>query len=512
MVLRIYLLKQSGTLPATSSISSALNKWCRYYMPPWTFLFHILEIISIIFFCNNIISPTIDGVYHMRKEFTDLFFSDHDESKPFNQINDISDFIDTFKTNIEKFSKDSFANMQFLNEDQPYTVKIRWKNGTATDYFSVDVTAELFNHIQDIDFSMNFITYSNDTDVVGCTEWKMDLLIGTRNGGYEFLPTYIFQRTYCRGKISYQRGEMKNLSRNRIYGHNEVFSYRTDRVRYDHNREDYDKNLIKEVQEAIKQGTLNEYVPPKHEVVKDTFNCFILSLYPPMQRFSIIFVVIGILGFYMSSITIVDSFAIHKMRLAYDGVYKEYSSFDQFHTSIGLWNTLFLLKSIFTLAFSIFVIVDTNTISQYPQNKTLYAFGISAFFSISCFIRWMMYWPKIYRIVNLIVNGARMLMMMIISQIPFLFALMFSAIYLFGFVANATDSIVKLLKLFIAFIFGDSLYGNYTEFSDGSSAYNTMSFVFNSCLISVLIWLFFTSYTGLITWVDHHFNAQQSSQ
>lgn len=199
---------------------------------------------------------------------------------------------------------------------------------------------------------------------------------------------------------------------------------------------------------------------------------------------------------------------MHKNRLSHEGIYQEYSTFDQFHSSIGLWNSFFLVKSAMLLIVSIFIIHELSTLSQYPKNSTLYVFGFASLINLSCMLRWMMNWPKIYRLVYLIVNGMKMLMIMLVSQLPVLMGFVYAAIFLFGFVASAADSFVKIFKLYIAMIFGDSLYGNYTDFSDGSETYNVLSFVFNTVLISILIWICFTAYTGLTTWVDHHFISQ----
>ncbi|EAX88173.1 hypothetical protein TVAG_041370 [Trichomonas vaginalis G3] len=274
-------------------------KWGTYYIPPWTFLFHFLEILCIFFFCVDIVAPTIDGVYHIRKEFIDLFYSSHEEDKPFMHIDEISDYINQFISNFEKFTKNSFSNMEFIDPTHPYKLIVKYKNGTTTDSITVDIDSKFFNHIESLDISTDFLTYSNDTDVIGCTNWNLGMTISTRYNGYEFLPSSYFKRSYCRGKVTYDRVEQKNLTRKRKLGKHNVLNFRTDRVRYDPHRAKYDKKLIEAVKLAIKEERLETFVPPAHERTSDKFNCFVISLYMPMQRFGILFIVLSSLGLYI---------------------------------------------------------------------------------------------------------------------------------------------------------------------------------------------------------------------
>lgn len=509
MVITIRLVSRKATKRITSNIVDVLQEWKKNYFPPWTFLLHFLEILCIIFYCNFVVYPTIDGVYHTRKQLTDLFYPDQDDDKPYTYIDDITSYFDDFLSNLENFMKDSFSYAEFVDTKNQFKYEIGWKNGSVSKYNLIDVNTNLFKHISYIQLATEFVIFSNNTDVIGCTEWDLNIKILRPGGGYGFGPDPTINYHSCPNHyVTDNKEERKRMSRKRIFIRNEVREFRDVEVRYDPNRAKTDLTNIQNVLECIKNKTLDKYIPPHYEPPKKTFNRAALSLYNVMQRFALMFMLVSSLELYLDSITIGKMFSIHRRRLYVDSIYKELTLFDQFHSTIGFWNLFFFFKSLFVLILSFIVMSDSAKISQYPSNVSMQMFGVSSFIAIGCILRWFMQWPKIYRVVILFVYGLRRVIILLSSQLIISLALMFAVIFLFGFVAPKVASFIDLSKLFISMIFGDSLYPTYTEFSDGSFEYNLMSFVYMSGLITVLIWIFFTANTAIMTWVDHHIISQ----
>lgn len=508
MVITIRLVSPKVTKRLNPNLVSVLQTWKRSYIPPWTFLFHFLEILCIIFYCYGVIYPTIDGVYHTRKQLTDLLFPKQTDA-PYAFVDDISDYFDDFLENLENFTKGSFSNMEFINQTRPVKFQINWENGSEIKYNQIDVNYELFRHVYSISAFTSFVIYSNETDVIGCTQWDINVAIYKPEGGYGFIPDPKISYSSCPSHyISDNREERKRISRKRIFIKHNVRNFRDVEIRYDPNRAATDKITIQNVLDCIKNKTLNKYIPPPIEPPKKTFNRGTLSLYNVMQRFGLMFLLISGMEFYLDSLNIWKLFSIHRKRLLVDSIYKELTLFDQFHTTIGFWNIFFFIKSVLVVILSLIVISDSSKISQYPSHRSMHIFGVASFIATSCALRWFIHWPKVYRLTLLFVNGIRRIVINLASQSIILLSLMLATVFLFGFVAQKAESFIDLLKLFISMIFGDSLYPTYTEFSDGSFEYNLMSFIFNSFLIMVLIWIFFTANTAIMTWVDHHIISQ----
>ena len=509
MVLRIQLVSHQKSGKFGSNIYEVIAQWRNFYQPPWMFLFHVLELLCVIFFCNLVIYPTIDGVYNTRKELVSFFFPENEENTPFGVIQDISDFFSTFLDNFEKLMRKSISNVYFADENKPYIFQTHWKNGTTSESLTVDLDSQLFQHISGIDVSTAFHIIANDTDVIGCTKWMINVSIVKSLGGYTFTSNPVISRDSCGSKyVRDDELERKRITRKRIFKKRTVDNYRDVEVRYDVNRAETDKIIVHDVMQAIMNGTLDKYVPPAKEKTSPIFQRQQLSLYTVMQRFGLMFCVLAALGLYINTINIFDLFEEHKLRLLSDGAYKELSTHKQFHTTIGMWNTFFLIKSILELIVAILIIADSTSLSQYPENQTIFMFGISGLIIVVCALRWFMQWPKCYRVVHIINKGISRLAIMFIGQAPIIVALAFAGTFLFGFVSRISQSFVKLLESFIALTFGDSLYSLYADFSDNSTEYNIMSFVYNTVLIAVMIWVFFTSYTAVMTYVDHHFISQ----
>ena len=510
MVLHIHFLTSLNfSSEVKSNLESAFKNWRLNYRPPWTIVLHFLELLCVIVFSYLVIYPTIDGVYNTRNELTSLFFPEHEDNMPFSYIEEISDYISSFLDNLENLIKKSISNVYFDDKNKPYTFMIHWNNGSTTDTFSISPSSDFFQHIMSFDLSTSFYIYSNDTDVIGCTKWDINVSIVKAIGGYSFEPHPTFARHGCGSDfIDDDPQERKRISRKRMFVTHNVDNFRKVYVRYDPNRQSTDKIIINDILDHIQKGTLPEYVPPAKEKTSRVFHRQQLSLYPVIIKFGLIFLFLSISGLYLNIITLYSLFQQHNKKLVSDGAYKELTTYDQFHVTIGMWNTFFLIKSILHLFLAIFLIYDSISLSQYPMNSTMIMFGFSGFFTTLCALRWLMRWPKSYRAVYIMTKGFTRLAVLATGQLPILVSLLLAAVFLFGFVARISESFIKLGEIIIAIIFGDSLYGTYSDFSDGSHNYNVLSFIFTTMLIAVLIWLFFTSYTAVMTYVDHHFISQ----
>jgi hypothetical protein len=73
-----------------------------------------------------------------------------------------------------------------------------------------------------------------------------------------------------------------------------------------------------------------------------------------------------------------------------DQNYKEIGFFDQFHTTMGLWNPIIIVRSFLTLVATTSILLDDHILTQLPANATLCVFGASAAFSVASGLRYIM--------------------------------------------------------------------------------------------------------------------------
>lgn len=456
------------------------------------------------FFCVNIVAPTVDGLFHNREQFTSFFFPEGEDTIPFSDIETFQEYIDSFLDNLESLVSDSFIDLIFSDKVNPYNIVVNWNNGTSTNHIYIEGSTSFFQHISSMTIETTFSSFSRTTDVIGCTKWNISVTVLRSTGTYVFETKPKFHYDSCeKGFIRGMSTEKTTISRRRSSKVSSINGFYRRNVLYAPSKERFDNRLIQQIKYSIETDALDDYVPPLDAKTDSSFYLYQLTLYTPMIRYGLIFLIISLVSLVSDVTNIKEMFEQHRFLLVNSGEYKEKRSFDQFHETIGLWNSLFFLRSMFMLITSISILRASSSLTQYINFDTMKIFGFSSLLSISCCLRWVARWPLIYRSAFIVKQAFSSLVIMFTGQSPVAIALILTGIFLFGFVSRIAENVFLMVEALVSLTFGDSLYSLYDDFSDGSLTYNTISFVYVTLLIGVMIWVFFTSYTALMTSLDH---------
>jgi len=505
MVLKVFLLTHSSPNKQETDIYKVLDHWKIYYRPPWVLLIHMMELICLFFFSTMIISPTIDGLYHNRLMITKQLYPNREDIVPFSSIDEITETFSLLLDNLEKLSKKSFANLHFVDDKRPYYIETIWKNGTTSISPVFSFSPVLFHHSDEVLLKTSFYTYANDSTVSGCTIWHVSISLNRPAGSYCFQSTPQFIRSHCASHIvSDDMSVDDGVSTKPILRERMATRYHRVRIRYDDNRAQTDSMIISEIAKHIEDRTLEYYTPPTPDKTKPFFYRKYLTLFLPMQRFGIVLLVLSTVSFILMFFNLRVLFNFHHIKLQTDSSYKDLEPSEQFHSTIGLWNTFFLIKSVIEVGFSSSVLYELKNFSQYPSTKVMGLFGVSGFFTVFCTLRYFIQWKKSYRVILILKHSIAKILTTLIGQAPILMGFMFVAVFMFGFISTYTESFVTLFISVLALIFGDNVYGVFNEFTDGSAKYNRIAFIYVSSLIAVMIWVFFTSYTGVMGQVNSY--------
>ncbi|KAK8842787.1 hypothetical protein M9Y10_025652 [Tritrichomonas musculus] len=377
-----------------------------------------------------------------------LLPSSKEKKIAFSSIISLQKGIENCLINIERIYKDSFQNFYFENQSYPVIFKTHWLNGSITESADIEISTDLFHHISSFGIFSAFMLMIEDGDITGCTQWSFEFNVHAGLGSYLFYLEPKLKRSWCPSYIV-NSSPTKSIS---IPHHNFASTPYFER-----------KNL---------------------------------SLYSYLVKYGTL--LLSISTFYLISLLISLSrvFKLHKKLMQTDPQYEDMTPYEQFHSTIGFWKLIGVLTEVVMILGSVSFLNDSLSFTQFISPRTRIIFGFSALFSITTVVQWLHFIPSCYCIVLIIRQAFGTLLLVVIGIFPIAISMAFVAIFLFGYASEVTESIVTLLENLLSITFGDMISDFYLAFTDGSSVYNALSFVFATISTAVAMWLFFTSFTA----------------
>ena len=229
------------------------------------------------------------------------------------------------------------------------------------------------------------------------------------------------------------------------------------------------------------------------------------SLYYKSFNLILILLILSIVSSLISIQSLLHRFKKHNYLFNNNPEYHDLENKEQFHKTIGFWAFYYVINNVFSTIASFYMLIDANQLTQFPSNKSLKFFGIQCLLMIVMFLRWMVIFPKVYRVVQITKLSINALLSIILGIFPLLVSLMFISIFLFGFVTMFASSFVKLFESDLSLTFGDMISTVYESYTDGTTYYNILAFIFVTIMVAIGMWLFFTVFTASITYLHRSY-------
>ncbi|KAH0790737.1 hypothetical protein GPJ56_005332 [Histomonas meleagridis] len=226
------------------------------------------------------------------------------------------------------------------------------------------------------------------------------------------------------------------------------------------------------------------YLPQRYEIRHYSFDLLIVSIIS-------ITVIIADLS---------NGWKHHTIWTATDSTYNDLDVYDQIHFSLGFWHPLQFVMNIVLIILSVFLMIESFTLTQYLSSRTINLFSIGFFLVMIIICRWFVYMRNVYQIVLIIRVSFVRLVSIFIGFLPLVCALMMFGIYLFGLVSmpNVTFSYYRFFQMFIGNVFGDDNFGFYQYFTDGSNLFDVLSLIYCSLIGIVSGYAVFPAFTASV--------------
>jgi hypothetical protein len=164
-------------------------------------LIHFCELYLLLTVFFRLIAPMVTKTFLVRSLFVHELCPDIDLNRPFSRLSDIQDFSnDQWPGNLDAILNDSFMNVTLVDPDLPYGFTVAWENGTEAFYTELNITIELFHHIDHFVILTNLEVNVENGDFPGCTHWGLGTTIHKSPGAYTFNSAPLVNRTECEGK------------------------------------------------------------------------------------------------------------------------------------------------------------------------------------------------------------------------------------------------------------------------------------------------------------------------
>lgn len=448
--------KPSSTLRALKKVEIFTwgKMWRFWYSPPWTLITHLIQFFLIIKYSYVVLKPSIRSLYGTFSKYEKYFFPETNDNVPYTDLQGLQTSVDSFGTKVLHNKENSFHRIEFVDSNIPYYYRITWTNGSTMDITNnLNLSINMFYHINSLELNSRFYLYNDFLPNIGCTKWLLQIVI-YKATSFSFKHKPTLRRSTCPdNSVSYN----------------------------------FEKSMDNDELADILQA---KYVKP---IRKNQYPHFInLNHISTALLFTSAFEMTVIINNFITKFYILH----YKM--------KEYADFnvlnplEQFHSTIGLWDSFCFIQNIFSIFSALVGIVDAQKLTQYPSSFSIHVFGLSALLICSGLLRWMSGFGRCYLIVTIIRSSFFRIMTIFLSQSPFLVSMIFISIFIFGAVTRVAESMISLIELILCLIFGDNIYIVYQSFTDGFYTYNWHCFIFVSLMTIILMWLFFPLYTALI--------------
>lgn len=440
MPLRIRFLRRTQRERNWFDKWGLMEMWKTEFFAPWLLVQHIAEICVLTTIFIEIITPIIHSTFLIRTMFQNTLCPDIDLHHPFSKLSTIQSFVsDTFLPNVESFINDSFSSVYLVDPDVPHMFTVTWSNGTVTEYPDLEMTIDLFRHVDNLRIATHLYYIQNRGKLVGCTEWYVATDVRKTSGSYTFSAAPVIKRDHCRPE--FYAGK-------------------------------FDRTTLKQV----------------HDL-----SALVVSL-----------TMLSVVGCLNLVIGLVRRWRMHMKWRQSDSSYRDLGLYDQIHHSIGFWHPLHLLTEIILVVVSAILFVETKRMTQFVSIAGLRMFAVGVFMSFWMACRWFSFSPKTYELVLIIRVSFTRLLNIFVGLLPLICAFMMVGLFLFGLVSDISRSYYRFLQLFFGLIFGDDMYGVYSYYTDGTTVYTYMAFVYVTATGILAGYIFFPSFTATISFLRDH--------
>jgi hypothetical protein len=465
-----------------------IQRWRGYYRPPWPFLLH-LTLVIIIFICfSEVFYPSVTALFDVRLMLITLMYAGVPDDVPFSAMGDLQNSIDNYLDAIENLSANSLLDFYFTDPDHPINCSILWRNGSTTFGPVLSINLSYLDHITEFRISSDFMLASTDSDLLGCTRWGSSFIIRLRTASYLFSISSVLTRSSCpKFVMGPDTGVARAQAIESILGR--VLSEKSERL-------DFARKPRQERLRNRQGGFLYRRIDAPTQVDPPTFSRAHLTLYGPMARFGMIILSLSTVLFVLSLMSLGRAFVLHTDLIVSDADYIEQGAYNQFHSVIGFWTPITLVTSLALVIAGSCMVYDVDQITQFPSQANCVTFGVAALFTLATAAKYLKQIPHSYAVVLVMRQAIGRFLILLLSIMPFIAALVYVGVFLFGLVSVHSLSFLSLLRVLISITFGDNILPTYAEFSDSSDTYNWLSTIYVSVLTALAMWIFFTLFTA----------------
>ncbi|EAY20422.1 hypothetical protein TVAG_110340 [Trichomonas vaginalis G3] len=395
--------------------------------------------------------------------------------------------------------------LYLVNEYDPYRFEVDWKNGTSNSYLDFDIHLGTFHHISTFKLSTDFYSVSPHSSIPGCTKWHVASIIMPNDGSYTYTSAPIVTRDRCPEtfmEIITEKPKSSTSSYRSITSTpnpNRKYLYRNEEKK----SASFIKSNSKSTTPSIKRTTRSRSLSMHRKITADFPSDLLPNTQIPqsliLQRNTISLCVLSFIGTVYLAIYFYRHIKQHNQWHSTDSIYKDLTLYDQLHFSLGFWNPLHLLTEALLFSCSIFCLIQSQRMTQYPSYQMLiyFAFAFLSTYVVAC--RWFIYTPRLYQLIRII----RVVMMQIITIIiglsPLVVGLMFFGSFFFGFVSDISRSFFRFFQMFVGATFGDDLFFMFTYYTDGTDLFNLLALIYVTAVAIVAGYICFPSFTSTIS-------------
>ena len=477
MVLRLRLLMHPSKVRKWHEEESSSVRWREYYNPPILFAVNFLQLVVQFVLFAKLVAPTVRNVFLMRSMFADLFCPDRDLDFPYSRIEDILDHIDDSADNLDALIENSFMNIILDDPDQPSKFTVYWTNGTITHPDELEVTTDIFNHIWSFMIETKFTSVSERSDMAGCTTWTVGTEFVMDKGSYTFTGAPIVNREQCpKSFMQTSNREVAKVTR-------KVRSGRTA------------SRVFKERKKVTLRIRPVHQTPIGYELPK---------FFPQkvaLERFGLRMLLLSVLGFTMVLRALIQRFKEHSLWQKTDFRYMSLSFYDQMHFSVGFWHPMHLLMDVILFCTSIKMLISSRSITQFMSVRDLRLYACAAFVHLAVSCRWFSFSAFVYEAILVTRIAFVRVVNLLIGISPLIMSLMLLGTFIFGLISDITRTYQRFLRLFLGLAFGDDVWFIFGYYTDGSSLFNVLSFLYVQLVIFIACYAFFPAFTATVTFV-----------
>ena len=533
--MKIKLLRPKAEIDSPFHHPGIFQRWRVYYIPPWSLVYHIFEIVCILLFYICISTPTINFYYLNRQVFVDAFYPDYEyPDEPITTVDEIIDYFDAVNESLYLMIDHSFMDIHLTEREYPVLCEILYLNGTHVYQDIPDIDLNFFYHLSYIIISVDFYVFSNSTINPGCSRWQIQSKIYANKGTSQFSIIPAISRTQCnKSFIRRSRNDADGAARLKSNNKKEIVSSNVDlaaKARMSSKKSFATfKNEIKKIKrkrlnkgkhmkpDYSKRKLTNQKLQKLQKNIKNINDCS-YEINQNANRFYRMSLLISIAMFLCSTIHFI-SLIITFRRVLYvhfecvktNPEYRSLPPLDQFHLSIGYWRTIDFLCTIMIISWSVFLFFDTQKMTQFPSQSAIEFLSLAAFVSIIRFNQWYGNYLPFYQLIVILREAFSQLAYLVVSILPIVTGLSLFGIFIFGFIDDSYETFRYLVQRMITSGMGDSIDDFFIITADGTTETAWLSFFYVGIITALGMWIIFTSCIATVSYVHQNYIVLRDS-